>query len=133
MPAIAAITLTDNSASDHVFNPQKIEKNVAFYKETAGGVPAGFSTLSICQTEPSSGGSVYRVKLQLAVPKIDGVTVTGGSVSQVDVIRTSRCNVEFLLPIQSELAEREDLLAMVRDLLSESVIDSVVEQLENIY
>lgn len=133
MPAIAAITLTDNSSSDHVFNPQKIEKNVAFYKDTTGGIPAGFSTLSIGLSEPSNGGAVYRVKMQLAVPKIDNVTVAGGSVSQVNVVRTSRCNIEFLLPIQSELAEREDLLAMVRDLLGESVVDSVVEQLETIY
>jgi len=133
MPAIAAITLTDDQAVDHVFNPQKIEKGVAHYKATAGGVPAGFPMLSISQSEPSKGGSVYRIKVQLAVPKIDNVTVTGGAVSTVDVMRTSRFNAEFIIPVQSELVEREDLMAMVRDLLSDAVLDSVVEQLESIY
>jgi len=133
MPAIAAITLTDDNTTDHVFKPQKIEGGIAFYKDTTGGVPAGFSTLTISQQEPSNKGSVYRIKIALAVPKIDDVTVSGGSVSEVSVVRTSRFNGEFLIPIQSELVEREDLVAMVRDLMSDAVIDAVVEQLESIY
>lgn len=133
MPAIAAITLTDNAAANVVFNPQKIEQGVAFYKDTSGGVPAGFGTLSISCKEPSKNGNVYRVKLQLAVPKIDQVTVTGGSVAEVDVLRTARATIEFIVPIQSGLTEREDLVAFVRSLAGNAIVDSLVEQLETIY
>lgn len=133
MPAIAAITLTDDSAVNHVFNPQRIERNIASYRNTATGIPAGFSDLTLSLTEPSSQGSVYRVQGQLSLPKINEVTVPGGSVSSVDVVRVTRFKFEFIIPVQSELTERADALAMARDLLSDAVLESLVEQLQNIY
>lgn len=136
MPAFEAIKLNDGT-SERTFTPSNIDprKDVAIFKDQSSGIPVGYPSLTVSVTEPAANAvtGVARVKIQLGLPKVDAITPTGGSVASQSVINVARCHMEFILPIQGTLADRQTILKLAAAVLANSSITAVVEKLEHIY
>lgn len=135
MPAFAALTLNDGKA-DQTFTPSNIDKNdVAIFRNQASGIPVGYPsvTVSVAEATPGSSTGVARVKIQLAVPKLDTVTPSGATASTVSVVNTARCHMEFILPVQSTLAERNAIIALAAAALANTSIKSCAQNIEHFY
>lgn len=135
MPVFSSITLNDGS-SDKTYNPTKIDQNeVAIFKDQSAGIPVGYPSMSVQVTLPSSSNTngVARVKVQMALPKLDTITPSGGTVSTQTVINTARAHVEFILPVQSALADRTKLLTLLSNALANENIQACVKNLESFY
>ena len=135
MPALAAITLT-TTAGDSVFKPVNIDKNdVATFRDQASGVPVGYPSLTHSINEPASNAvsGVYRVKLQIAVPRLNVKNPAGESLDMVTVDGVTRGHVEFLLPMQGPAAERTQILELLKAALEDSTIQETVKNVEHFY
>lgn len=134
MGAISTITVADAAPANHDFVPTAVGADgVARYNERSATVPAGFWPLALYLRSPIPGSpsQVYKATLQLAVPSL--VTETINGVSRSSVERTIRMNCEFLLPADSTLVERQNALAVVKNLLGHASVKDVVESLNTVY
>lgn len=135
MPALAEITLTTTAGSS-VFKPVTIDKNdVATFRDQSTGVPVGYPSLTHSISEPASNAvsGVYRVKLQIAVPRLNVKNPVDASLDMVTVDGVTRGHVEFLLPMQGPVAERTQILELVKAALNDVNIKSTVENIEHFY
>lgn len=135
MPALAAITLVTTSGS-HVYKPVIIDKNdVASFRDQSSGIPVGYPSLSHSISEPASNASsgVYRVKIQLAVPRLNVATVSGETLSSVKVDGVTRGHIELILPMQGPTAERTEILELLIAALKDATIASSVKDVEHFY
>lgn len=83
-----------------------------------------FATFSIQQ--PTLRSTRARVKLKLTLPIMDPVN----PLRKIDELIGS---VEFVLPKQSELADRRDLRAALADFLTDAVVVNAIEKFEAVY
>lgn len=135
MPAFAAISLNDGT-SDQTYTPTKKDQNeVAIFKDQSSGIPVGYPSLTVQVNVPpaSNASGVARVKVQMALPKIDTITPTGGSVSTQTVVNTARAHVEFILPVQSALGDRTKLLTLLQNALKDTSVGKCILNLESFY
>nr|APG76984.1 hypothetical protein [Beihai levi-like virus 19] len=135
MPALKPITLTDHSSADVIFTPTQIDKNgVAYFRHLqANGKPIGAYTVSSHVKEPGTNGDVFRVKLFVNVPEVATITPNGSDTSSVEIARTNRAQVEFILPAQSAATVREDLVALLASALADTAIKSTIVNVEHFY
>lgn len=134
MPQLSTLSLTDKDAASVSFVPSRIDKNdVAIFRDTSGSKPVGYPSVSSHVREPVAGGETYKVTLRLNLPELATITPTGSSDSTVDVVRNNRVNVEFILPNQSELSVRQNLLAYLKSALADSSIEDTILNLESFY
>lgn len=138
MPQMASITINDGQATPvaHTFDPSGLDKNgVSLYHDRSGGVPLGFPKITLALTSGNGTSTVYRVRAHVDVPVLktaSGSTPAGYSPGPaVDFIM--RGHVEFVLPSQSTAANRADILAYVKNLLSDAVTPAMVEDLEDVW
>lgn len=135
MPALAAITIT-TTAGDSVFKPVNIDKNdVATFRDQSSGVPVGYPTLTHSISEPASNAvsGVYRVKLQVAVPRLNVKNPADESLDMVTVDGVTRGHIEFLLPMQGPVSERTQILELLKGALEDSTIQETVKNIEHFY
>lgn len=135
MPALAAITLT-TTAGESVFKPVTIDKNdVATFRDQTSGVPVGYPSLTHSISEPASNAvsGVYRVRLQIAVPRLNVSNPSDESLNTVTVDGVTRGHIEFLLPMQGPVAERKEILELCKAALADTSIVSTVENIEHYY
>lgn len=140
MPAIAALTLADGQATpvNHTFSPVNIDAGgVARWADRSGGISIGFPTLTAALKNPSAKGSrSYRYTLKVTVPTLEVTapsTATGIQPAPV-VAYNHLCNIEFVLPERGTLAQRNDILAYVKNVLANAVfVAPAVQQFEPAY
>ncbi|DAD50305.1 coat protein [ssRNA phage Gerhypos.1_22] len=134
MPAFGNIVIKDGASTpaDHTFSPSKIDGDVASYADRSSGVPSKFYLLSASSRDPSGGnGQVYRDQFSISCPVVaDG---TDPSVKAGTVLRTARFDCTFLIPASSTLQERKDVRAFAKNLLADTVVTAIVENLEHVY
>jgi len=146
MPALANIVINDGAATPvaHTFNPNGKDGNgVNYFYDRALGVAVGFPRISIDMKTPSVAGPrtassvdrVYRVKAKVVVPVLEstsaatGTGITPAPTKAYDVT----ANIEFVIPERAALADRENILAYAKNLLADSFMTSLVEDLEALY
>lgn len=140
MTAIAALTIADGQATpvNHTFSPVNIDSaGVARWADRSGGIALGFPVLTASTKTPAAKGSrSYRHTFKVVVPVLEVTspsTATGiqpAPTKAFDLI----FNGEFVLPERSTLAQRNDLLAYVKNFLANSaVVPPAVQNFENIY
>lgn len=140
MTAIAALTLLDGQTTpvSHTFSPVNIDQaGVARWADRVGGIALGFPVLSFSNKSPVSKGSRnFRQTVKIVVPVMEQTsasTATGiqpAPTKSYDLI----FNGEFILPERSTLAQRNDLLAYVKNFLANaSVITAAVQNFESVY
>lgn len=146
MPAIGNLTLADGQTTpvNHTFTAIYVDAaGVGHYEDQLGGIPIGFSRLSISLKRPngstapgsSSKGTVYRARVKIDCPVLEVTSPSTGTGIQPapTISHTGMFSADFVLPARSSEAERKDLRAFAKNLLANSVITDVVEKLLPIY
>jgi len=138
MTAIAAMTLADGQAtpSNHTFSPVDIKDGVAKWADRSGGIALGFPAVSFSMRQPVKGSRNFRLTMKVALPVLEATspsTSTGiqpAPTKAYDLLFSG----EFVLPERSTLAQRNDLLAYVKNFLANSaVIPPAVANFESVY
>jgi hypothetical protein len=128
MPNLSAAVLKDSANADHTFTPNDIQGGVATLVESTG-VPIGDKRLTISRNQTAQGRR--KVTMKLAIPKIEDAVVNG--VSRPGVTRAAYADITMTFDPASTSVERRDVLAFVRTLMGNGMIDSVVGDLQGLY
>lgn len=130
MPNLANIALADGKATPvtHTFSPVTTDGAEARLANRSGSFPQGQETLVVTMRDVgNSKTAAYRILGTLILPTV-------GTVNGVDtVIRTSQFKFEFDCSQLSTAAERKDLRVLAANLLQNSLMTTVIENLEPIY
>jgi hypothetical protein len=131
MGQITTITLNDAESTPvaHVFLPRKVVGDVAHFVEKSDSRPMGFKPLVMSHRSPDSGNgsSVVRDRITLSIPVVE--TVDG-----VDtVVRTAVFDCEFRTSVAATEQERDNLITMSVDLLTDTLTRDMVVSGNNIY
>lgn len=145
MPAVAAISLADALATpvSHTFVPLGPDSNgVHWFEDQSQASAIGYWKISVelkrpAQPKPGENSSnrMIRVRLAMHEPILEVVsnsTITGIEPAPT-VAYTSRSIVEFVFPERATLQNRKDLRKMMGNLLLNSDILKVVEDLQGYY
>lgn len=130
MAAIASVTLTDAATTpvNRVFSPTKKDKDMVIYHNRASGIVVGFDAFSINTRQADKTTKATKVTLKLVTPILEQTSPSTASGIQPapTVAYNLIANVELVLPDRSSLQNRKDLLAMIRDALSETLVTQAV-------
>jgi len=139
MTAIAALTLADGQATpvNHTFSPVNIDAGgVARWADRSSGIAIGFPVISQSLRNPTKGSRNYRMTAKVQLPVLEVTspgTATGiqpAPTKAYDLLAT----IELVLPERSTLAQRNDLLAYVKNLLANpAVVPPAVQNFEQVY
>lgn len=143
MTAIAALTIADGQSTpvNHTFAPVTIDANgVAQWADRSSGIAIGFPNVSYRLRAPakgntSTGDRVYRLSLKVSTPVLEVTSPSTASGIQPAPTKAFEpiANIELVLPERSTLAQRKDLLAYVKNLLSNAIVQQGVENFETVY
>lgn len=131
MAQLAPISIMDGKDVPvaHVYNPVGIPAGAEFHlfvNRGTEGKPELQEELR-AKLSVNGGQSPYRVKLSLLLPTAK--TVEG--VTELDF--QNRVDVEFILNKRSTTASRKDILALVQNALQDTLVASMIEDLEQMY
>lgn len=126
MTAIAALTLADGQATpaNKTFSVAGVTDGVAKWENRAGGIPVGFPVVTFSMRRPTKGSANYKVVAKVQLPVLEQTspsTATGiqpAPTKAYDLFAT----VEFTIPTRSSKAERSDLLAFVKNFLTNAAV-----------
>lgn len=129
MAQLAPISIEDGKATPvtHVFSPVGKPNGADFdllVAPPADGRPEFQEELRL-KLSKNGNGSPYRAKVSMLVPVTK--TVDGDTVLDFQ----NRVDIEFIMNPKSTTAARKDVLALIRNALSDSLITSMVEGLEH--
>lgn len=148
MPAFAALTINDGQATPvaHTFGPHRIdEKQVATWFDRSSGVGIGFLKLTLSLRSPlgavqagsmsDANKRVYKAVLTIDVPKLESTSAaTGTGIAPAPTVAyVHAARLELSLPERGALADRKDLMAYIKNALSNASIATALETLENQY
>jgi hypothetical protein len=138
MPAIAPLTLADGQATpvNHTFSPVNIDAaGVARWADRSGGIAIGYPVFSYSNKVPTKGSRNYRLTMKVSTPVLEQTSASTATGIQPAPIKAYEplCNIEFVLPERSTLAQRKDLLAYVRNVLANTIVTTGVQDFESIY
>lgn len=138
MTAFVAITLADGQATpvNRTFTPVKIDVNgVAKYADKSAGIPVGFPLVTLSIREPNKQSKVYRVvgKVDLPVLEQTSASTATGIQPAPTVAYRLLGNFDFSLPERSTLADRKNIVALVKNLAANVIVSSMAADLDAIY
>lgn len=138
MASIANILLNDGLATpvSHTFAPVEINSaGIAKWADRSGGISLGYPVVTLSVRQPSKGNRAVKVIGKVVIPTLDTTSPSTSTGIQpapskaYDLLGT----FEFVINERSNLAQKKDLLAFVRNLLAHAVITSAVETNESVY
>lgn len=127
------LTIYDGAATPvgHIFSPASngARSGVARWvdKEHNGGVALGFSVLDFSVREPAKPDGVTRVRMGLAVPKLDTSTTVP------KVVGMGRGNIEFIFPASFTAQDRKDLRAFLTNALNANQLGENISEMQTPY
>jgi len=130
MTAIAALTINNGAATPvaKTFNPVSNRDGIARWAERSSGISLGFPTLSFSLREPKPGSRSYKLVAKVVLPVLD-LTIPSSPTKAYDCLAT----VEMVMPEKSTLADRNDLLAYVKNYLANAtVVTAAVQNFEQV-
>lgn len=133
----STIVLTDAAATpvNHSYFPVTSGGNVMLWIDRTQGIAAGQNKLTLAQRAPKKGAPTYNMSWKLETPilaQTSPSTATGiQPVPTVD--HTNLVAVNIVCHERSTTQERNDLLAQVRDLLSEAIVTNQVKDLDLVW
>lgn len=140
MPAIGNIVIADGQTTpvNHTFSPVGINSDmVAFYDDRSAGIAIGYNALSVSLRKPTNGATNrnFKAQLKLVLPTLEVTSPSTSTGIQPAPTKAydAMVTVEFVLPERSSTQNRKDLLTMLKNALAHSTIQSVVQDLENVY
>lgn len=138
MAQIAALTIANGAATpvNHTFAPvNKDAAGVAKWADRVDGIAIGYPTVTYQLRIPTVSNRNYKLTARVALPvlEVTSPSTSSGIQPAPTLAYTLTANVEIVLPERSTLAQRNDLLAYVRNYLSNAVITSGVQNFESIF
>jgi len=138
MTAIAALTLADGQATpvNHTFSPVNIDQSgVARFADRSGGVAIGYPVMSYSFRAPSKTSWNYRILVKAVLPVLEQTSASTSTGIQPAPTKAYDLtfNGEFILPERSTLANRSDILAYAKNLLSHAIVTEGVKNFESVY
>jgi len=144
MSAVANIVLADalGTPVNHTFIPLGPDmRGVWWFEDQTGSSTIGYNRISLHLTRsgnPPPGSNskerMNRVKIGIHVPTLETLgTSDAGITPPPTVSYVTRCAVEFILPEQNSLQNRQDLRKYAQYLLAETQVTAMVETLQNVY
>lgn len=125
----ASITLLDGQATPAsvVFAPESVTPALSSFADRATGIALAFRRLRVQNSFAAGKSKVNRAKLFIEYPVVsvvDGVSV---------VNHTLRATVDLILPDGATDAQRKDLYALVRNAMSNALIQGALRDLDPLY
>lgn len=139
MSAIANIVINDGQATPvaHTFAPVTIDaQGVAKWADRSGGISVGFPVLTYSLKDPKSGSSSYKLTAKVVLPVLEQTSPsTATGIQPAPTVGYNLiANIELVLPERSNLQDRKNLIAYVRNYLANAaVITAGVENYETVY
>lgn len=146
MPAVAAIVLADAQTTpvNHTFNPLGPDTNgVWWFEDNTTANTIGNQKISVQLVRPGvpsagedSSKRMCRVKIGIHTPILENVSnsTISGIAPAPTVAYICRCNMEFMLPERSvKDFDRKTIRKYADNLLANSLIITVIEELQNFY
>lgn len=138
MSAIANIVINDGLATPvaHTFAPAKTSADFALLEDRTAGIYIGYNKLTFSLVRPTGNGQVANRNLKLSIkietPKLE--TVSNSTVSGIAPAPTIsyRPVVELIatFPERSQLQDRKDLQAFIKNILSNTFVTDAFEKFE---
>jgi len=97
------------------------------WQETSGGIPTGFSQLTMALRTPNKPGSPYRLDMRLGVPVVatsDSTCACTGA-----VLRHEDARIIVEIPDSGTTAERTDVGLRLKDLLANTQVQAALATL----
>jgi hypothetical protein len=132
MAAASSFSVDDGQSTpvSHLFAPaRKDGLLVVFEERTTANNPLGFYSFATSQTSPKSSSAVIRTKLTLEVP----LSVLDSSTGLYSYPSSNRWVVEGMIAKNATLAQRKDLYAYLKNIVSLTMVKSLFEDLDAIY
>lgn len=138
MAQIAALTLADGQTTpvNHTFSPVGKDGNgVAKWVDRSGGIAIGYPTITMSVKEPTKGSRNFKVTRRVVLPVLEVTspsTMTGiqpAPTKAYDLI----ADTTYVLPERSTLAQRNDLIAYVKNFDANSVSLAAVKDFEPVF
>lgn len=125
----ATLTVNDGKATPiaHNFEPQTTDGRKAVFVDRSSGIPAAYDRLTIETVEPKSATGGYRVLISLVRPQLE--TVAGIPT----ITHTDKVDVAFNSAQMSSLDKQKDNLALLANLLANSLVKDTVWNRASIY
>lgn len=144
MAAVASIVLNDGLATPvaHTFVPLgPDQKGVWWFEDQSASSPIGYDRISLQLVRSgnpapgsNAGSMVNRVKMGIHCPTLATMgTNDAGILPPPTVDYIDRCNIEFILPAQDNIQNREDVRVYANQLLINAQVIAMIEQLQNVY
>jgi hypothetical protein len=137
MPAIAAVVINDGAATPvaHTFSPVSIVGDVAKLADRSGGIALGYPVITQSVRSPGNGLRTYKVVQRVLYPilEVTSPSTSSGIQPAPTLAYNLMCNIEWVLPERSTLAERKNLKAFVKNYLAHSNTTVVVEDFDTLY
>lgn len=139
MPALASLTINDGQATPvaHTFTPASRKDGIQSYLDQSGGVALGFPKITTQLAEPrgshkqSSADRKYKCRVSIKVPVMETLgTSDNGLTPPPTRAYESDVHIDFVIPERADLAHRKDILAYAKNLLSDAMVTSLVQDLE---
>lgn len=131
------ITLTDGAATpvNRVYSPVKFVNDILTWLDRTQSVLLGQNKLTCFQRLADRQTQATKVVWKLEMPILAQTSggTSAGLVPNPKVAYSLLATVDFVLPAQSAMQERKDLLFMLRDLLEEAVVTSQIVDGDMIY
>lgn len=137
MSAISNIVINDaqSTPAAHTFSPARQSGDLVEWHDRSAGYVAGFKKLSMLTRFASAQNAGQRITIKVMDPTLAVTAPASGTGVQPNPVAayTTLASVEFLLPTASSLQNRKDILAYVKNLLSNSQVVAAVENLDAPY
>lgn len=105
------------------------QAGIITWLETSGGIPTGFSRLTMSLREPNdpTKGSPHRVDLRLRVPIVADESSICNCVGEI--LRWEDVRISVEIPSSGTTAERTDFALRLKDLLANAQVQSALASL----
>lgn len=128
----ANIVINDGQATPvaHTYVPvgKPVGSDYEYFVERTSGVPNAQAEVRLRLRTPTPGSSSpYKVDAVILVPET--AVVNGETV----VLSQNRVDITFTMSPKSSTADRADVLAFAKNILANTIVTSLVKDLESIY
>lgn len=105
------------------FSARGADMALAMWKDISGGVPIGFPTITLKNTESKGSNGAYRVEARITIPVLEVISGdAGGYLAVPKVAYNMFAKVELVSPSRASLQNRKDLKAFTANLLGHATL-----------
>jgi hypothetical protein len=125
------ITLTDAATTpvNRVFKPYQSGENLILWRDTTQAVFAGQNRLTLVQRLANKQARSNKISWKLECPVLEQTAAYG----PYSLAYTNLASLELVLHDRSSQQERKDVLAQMRDLIDEAIVQAQVHDLDFVY